>query len=200
MTMMLPQLRWALSLGPVYLNYDTPASQMLAGVQILVQSKPYKVDGPKEDMSYSVSVKSPTISRTILCKNILFAAGAETPQLFRDLFPTISINFKEVNNFGAWISISIPDSLTTMTPAAVIFDEIVSHQLEYRGTVVRTANAGSGGGGDEEKKKREKEERKRREKREEKREKKRSRRTPNDLVKSMYEGKCNQIAIFYYWS
>jgi glycine/D-amino acid oxidase-like deaminating enzyme len=78
-------------------------------------------------------VKSAEGDRSYLCNDLVFAAGTQTPQLVRELFPGFSRNFHETNNSGNWIIVKSTAPEQYQMCAEVILDNVVNHQLEFVG-------------------------------------------------------------------
>jgi glycine/D-amino acid oxidase-like deaminating enzyme len=78
-------------------------------------------------------VKSAQGDRFYMCNDLVFAAGTQTPQLVRELFPEFSRNFHETNNSGNWITVKSTTTFPDQTRAEVILDDVVNHQLEFVG-------------------------------------------------------------------
>ena len=67
------------------------------------------------------------------CQNLVFAAGAWTPGLFRSLFPHSSVKFADTVNSGNWIIVKNPFKLSAHSIGQIILDDVVGHQLEFVG-------------------------------------------------------------------
>jgi len=93
----------------------------------------YKVDLCPCGRLRSVMVKSDQGDRSYMCDDLVFAAGTQTPQLIRELFPGFSRNFHETNNSGNWIIVKSTATFPNQTRAEVILDDVVNHQLEFVG-------------------------------------------------------------------
>ena len=65
--------------------------------------------------------------------NLVLAAGAWTPGLFRRLFPASSVDFQETINSGNWIIAENSDTGPYISEGQVMLDDFVGHQLEFVG-------------------------------------------------------------------
>jgi glycine/D-amino acid oxidase-like deaminating enzyme len=105
-----------------------------AGVKILTSCTIRSVDFADQGILRSVHIKSPAGLEVIPCQDLVFAAGAKTPQIFRGLFPSSDIDFTETVNSGNWIVVKSPVPSTDFSYAEVILDRLVADdQLEFVG-------------------------------------------------------------------
>ena len=71
--------------------------------------------------------------RDISCHNLVLAAGAWTPRLYKKLFPSSNTKFGQTTNSGNWAVVKSPAKPLLQNRCEVIFDELVGHQLEFVG-------------------------------------------------------------------
>ena len=69
----------------------------------------------------------------ISCDNLVLAAGAWTPRLYKKLFPSSDANFCPETNSGNWLVVKSPAKPLIHNRCEVIFDDYVEHQLEFVG-------------------------------------------------------------------
>jgi glycine/D-amino acid oxidase-like deaminating enzyme len=87
-----------------------------------------------------VLVKSAKGNNEYNCDDLIFATGARTPQLVRELFPDFGRDFHETTNSGNWIIVKSACTPKEQMRSEVILDDVVNHQLEFVGRQDQTTN------------------------------------------------------------
>ena len=103
------------------------------GVKIYNQTEILKVHVSRSGVLEGLQLSRHGTARDISCHNLVLAAGAWTPRLYKKLFPSSDIKFYQRTNSGNWTIVKSPAKPLIQNRCEVIFDEVVGHQLEFVG-------------------------------------------------------------------
>ena len=103
------------------------------GVEIYNQTEILRADTSPSGILQRVQLSRRGKVDEIPCDNLVLAAGAWTPRLYKKLFPSSDANFWPTTNSGNWLVVKSPVKPLIQNRCEVIFDDLVEHQLEFVG-------------------------------------------------------------------
>ncbi len=103
------------------------------GVEIYNQIEILRADTSPSGILERVQFARHGKAQEISCDNLVLAAGAWTPQLYKKLFPSSDANFCPTTNSGNWLVVKSPVKPLIHNRCEVLFDDYVEHQLEFVG-------------------------------------------------------------------
>ena len=103
------------------------------GVEIYNQTEILRADTSHSGILEWVQLSRCGEVLEISCDNLVLAAGAWTPRLYKKLFPDSDANLCPKTNSGNWLVVKSPAKPLIHNRCEVIFDDYVEHQLEFVG-------------------------------------------------------------------
>ena len=103
------------------------------GVKIYKHTEIISVHTSRSGIVEGVRLSQHGRVRDISCHNLVLAAGAWTPRLYKKLFPSSDVKFYQTTNSGNWMIVKSPAKPLIQNRCEVIFDDVVGHQLEFVG-------------------------------------------------------------------
>ena len=103
------------------------------GVEIYNQTEILRADTSPSGILEWVQLSRRGKVLEISCDNLVLAAGAWTPRLYKKLFPSSDADFCPKTNSGNWLVVKSPAKPLIHNRCEIIFDDYVEHQLEFVG-------------------------------------------------------------------